>query len=141
MSPLSSLLDQGNGLTSADVEAGNGMEDLHLIPENEIQVATSSSKATDRSHHQFAQSAILLPARSTAHPSTSCEDSAVTLIRRKPRQDQDCSPPSLFLLCLESVALNIKHVESLRGLPADIVLMLFWVSITFLHPRHVGLTL
>ena len=145
MSPLSSLqkhrttsFQEKTGLTSAVVEAGNRVQDSHLISTYQIQPATSSLKATDRSHHEFVQSAIPAPSRSTANPSTSSEDSGVRLVRRKPRHDQDCSPPSLFLLCLESVALNIKHVESLSGLPSDIVLMLFWVSITFLHPLHGG---
>ena len=144
MSPLSLqkqgkiLFQQRNGLTSAVVEAGNRVEDSHLISTYQIQPATSSLKATDRSQHEFVQSAIPAPSRSTAHSSTSSEDSGVTLVRRQPRHDQDCSPPSLFLLCLESVALNVKHVESLSGLPSDIVLMLFWVRVTFLHPLYAG---
>lgn len=57
------------------------------------------------------------------------------------------SPPLLFLLCLSSVALNMKHVQSLRGIPEDIVLQLFWGTLqlggmtepvlrVFLDTRH-----
>lgn len=63
------------------------------------------------------------------------------------RRGAGAGPLPLFLLCLSSIAVNMKHVQSLRGLPEDIVMRLFWGTLqlggmteavlrVFLDTRH-----